>query len=92
MAMENETQRILGQLLNQARTMEKRMDTLEEDIKQRKDHHDKELGTIRKALSDMEKEWSALRGGRKMLAALLGAAAVIGGVLLQLVKYLLTLR
>lgn len=92
MAPENGTQRILGQLLNQARTMEKRMDVLEDDIKQRRDHHDQELGKIRQALTDMEKEWSALRGGRKMLAALLGAAAVLGGLLLELVKYLLTFR
>lgn len=92
MAPENGTQRILGQLLNQARTMEKRMDVLEDDIKQRRDHHDQELGKIRQTLTDMEKEWSALRGGRKMLAALLGAAAVLGGLLLELVKYLLTFR
>lgn len=86
------TDRLLGSLLAQAMNLEKRLDNIETDIKQRRIDHDKEMSKLRECLANMKLQGAEVKGGRKMLAALLSASAVAGALVLELLKYVLTLR
>lgn len=89
-SQDENVQRSLGKLLAQAENLEKRVDCLSREIKDRRKTHEEEFNKLKSEIRQFQRQWDRVVGGKKVLVIMLAGAAALGGFLIKVAEFLLT--